>query len=206
MLVACVVALAAFEKHVRWLSDNSFWEVILSPDVPVSLRVAVTLAVLLGAAALWRLMRPSRVRWLPWAADARRHYAALGGVPPARADGFVWGEAERAGIAFRRVGRVLLALGDPAGADSDRVSAVWKLRDLAQQEGLDPAIWNAGESLLKVYAALGLSAVPLGRDGMPADGGGSQHFLMCVAEHDLPALLPTLTELADDAPQHAIAE
>ena len=30
-LVGCILALAAFERHVRWLSDNSWWEVVLSP-------------------------------------------------------------------------------------------------------------------------------------------------------------------------------
>ena len=50
----------------------------------------------------------------------------------------VLGETGRAGIPFRRVGRVMLGLGDPAGASSDRVSAIWNLRDLAQQEASTP--------------------------------------------------------------------
>ena len=50
---------------------------------------------------------------------------------------------------------------------SDRVSAIWRLRDLAQQEGLDPAFWRAGPGLLKVYGDLGLTALPLGEDGLP---------------------------------------
>ena len=79
----------------------------------------------------------------------------------------VLGEAERAGIPFRRCGRVLLGLGDPVGAEGDRVSAIWRLRDLAQQEGLDPAFWRAGPGLLKVYGDLGLTALPLGPDGLP---------------------------------------
>jgi phosphatidylglycerol lysyltransferase len=202
VLVGSVLALAAFERHVRWLDDNAFWEVILSPDVPNSLRASVALSVALGAIALWRLIRPGRVNWLPWSAQARENYAALGADPPSRADGFLWGEAERAGIVFRRIGRVMLALGDPAGADSDRVSAIWRLRDLAQQEGLDPAVWNAGPTLLKVYADLGLAAVPLGHDGLPvrSDSGAygpdaPRRFLVCVAERDLPALLPLLREM-----------
>ncbi len=73
---------------------------------------------------------------MPWNAESRLRYAALGALPPAEADGLVMGEAGRSGIPFRRVGRVLLALGDPAGAESDRVSAIWRLRDLAQPGGL----------------------------------------------------------------------
>ena len=105
----------------------------------------MALAVVLALIAIWRLLRPGKVRWLPWDAAARQRLALLGGtIPPARADGVVLGEAERAGIPFRRCGRVLLGLGDPMGAEGDRVSAIWRLRDLAQQEGLDPAFWRAG--------------------------------------------------------------
>lgn len=196
-LVVCVLALAAFERHVRWLANNSWWEVVLSRDVPNSLRASVALTVLLALGAMWRLLRPRRVTWQPWNADARLRYAALGGMPPARADGIVWGEAERAGIPFRRLGRVLLALGDPVGTDSDRISAVWRLRDLAQQEGSNPAVWWAGASLLTVYADLGLSALTLGPDGLPSDAPetGDEHYLACLAERDLPALLPLLPGL-----------
>jgi phosphatidylglycerol lysyltransferase len=107
------------------------------------------------------------------------------------------GEAGRAGIAFQRSGKVLLGLGDPAGSASDRVSAIWRLRDLAQQEGRHAAVWRAGRDLLKVYADLGLTALPLGPDGLPADeaaAGGGQ-YLCCVAERDLVALLPVLPGL-----------
>src|SRR5260370_35366692 len=67
-LIACVLALAAFEPHVRWLDSNSFWEVILSPDVPNSLRASVAVALALALAALWRLLRPGRVGARPWEA------------------------------------------------------------------------------------------------------------------------------------------
>ena len=196
-LIGCVLALALFEPHVRWLGDNSFYEVVLSPDVPNSLRVSVALTVALGLLALWRLLRPGRVAWLAWGQEARRRYAQLGALPPDGADGVVWGEADRAGIAFRRVGRVMLGLGDPVGAESDLVSAIWRMRDLAQQEGLDPAVWSAGPGLLKIYGDLGLVALPLGPDGLPTaqTDRAVARYLVCVAERDLPALLPLLAEL-----------
>ncbi len=206
-LLACVMALAMFERHVRWLGDNSFWKVILSPDVPNSLRASVALTVTLGMASLWRLLRPGRVGWLAWGAEARARSAELGATPPPAADGLVWGEAERAGIVFRRAGRLLLALGDPAGAPADRVSAVWRLRDLAQQEGRDPAIWGAAAGMLGVYADLGLAALPLGADGLLLDGAKParppERFLVCVVERDLPALLPLLVDLARQSPELA---
>ena len=201
-LAVCVLALAAFERHVRWLSDNSFWEVILSPDVSNSLRASVALTVGLGLLALWRLLRPRRVTWAPWNAEQRLRYAALGAAPPTVADGVVWGEAERAAMPFRRLGRSLLALGDPAGPGSDKVSAIWRLRDLAQQEGRGPVVWQAGRSLLPVYADLGLAALPLDGAGRLLDHGDdpahptAESFLVCRPNRDLQSLLPMLPRLA----------
>lgn len=207
VLVVCVLALASFERHVRFLADNSFWEVILSPDVSNSLRASVALTVIIAMAAMWRLLRPRRVTWSPWTGPQRLRYASLGAEPPVAADGIVWGEADRAGIPFRRLHRTLMALGDPAGADSDRISAIWRLRDLAQQERRNPAVWKAGRSLLKVYADLGLTALPLDASGRPVETSDglaevmADHYLVCVAEHELPALLASLHELRD-VPEH----
>jgi uncharacterized membrane protein YbhN (UPF0104 family) len=200
-LVLCVLALAVFERHVRWLGNDSWWNVVLSPDIPNSLRTSIAATVVLALGALWRLVRPSRVPWLSWNTDARLRYAALGGLPPAEADGIVWGEAGRAAIPFRRFGGVLLGMGDPAGAETDRASAIWRLRDLAQQEGLEPAVWRAGRGLLKIYGDLGLAALPLSASGMPrADnddeaGPHAANFLVCRAERDLDTLLLLLPEL-----------
>ena len=200
-LILCVGTLAAFEPRVRGLSENSFLEIVLSPDLPNTLRASLALALVLALVALWRLIRPGRVAWLPWAGEGRLRYAALGAIPPAEADGVVMGESGRAGIPFRRVGRVMLGLGDPAGSVSDRVSAVWNLGDLARQEGLDAAVWRAGPGLLKVYADLGLAALPLGPEGLPlperdGDAPPVRHYLCCVAERDLKQLLPLLPKLS----------
>ena len=104
-------------------------------------------------------------------------------------------------IPFRRCGRVLLGLGDPVGDEADRVSAIWRLRDLAQQEGLDAAIWHAGPELLKVYGDIGLTALPLGADGLPLPESSGEtpvveQYLVCKAERDLHLLLPELPSLA----------
>jgi phosphatidylglycerol lysyltransferase len=94
------------------------------------------------------------------------------------------------------------------GAPSDRISAIWRLRDLALQEGLDPAVWRAGPTLLKVYGDLGLTALPLGPDGdiLSEDESGGQlagQYLCCVAERDLVTLAPQLPFLAEQGLDHA---
>jgi uncharacterized membrane protein YbhN (UPF0104 family) len=200
-LVICLLALAGTRPRVHLLTNNAWWAVVMSRELPHSLRLTVALAVALALIAIWRLLRPGKVSWLPWDAKTRQRLALLGGtIPPARADGIVLGEGERAGIPFRRCGRVLLGLGDPMGAEADRVSAIWRLRDLAQQEGLDPAFWRAGPALLKVYGDLGLAALPLGEDGLPVENDAAaleaRQYLVCVAERDLKTLLPLLPQLA----------
>ena len=196
-LLFSVVWLASFEPRVRNLAQTSWWAIVLSHRAPAPIRLAVALAVLLALSARWNVIRPGRVRAVPWNAESRLRYAALGALPPHEADGLVMGELGRSGIAFRRVGRVLLGLGDPVGAESDRVSAVWRLRDLAQQEGCDAAVWRAGADLLKVYADLGLTALMLGQDGLPVAEDatvplGPRRYLCCVVERDLNVLLPLL--------------
>jgi uncharacterized membrane protein YbhN (UPF0104 family) len=219
-LIGCVLALAGFERHVHRMVENSWWEIVLSRDVPNSLRATVLVTVLLLLLATWRLIRPGRVTFSAWQRDSQLRYASFGAVPPAAADGVVWGEAERSGIPFRRLAGVLLGLGDPAGADSDRISAIWRLRDLAQQEGRRPAFWRTGPELLKVYGDLGLTALPIGADGLPFGDAVPEHllravcgtrasgetlampqFLCCMVERDFAHLAPVLASLPGvDAP------
>jgi uncharacterized membrane protein YbhN (UPF0104 family) len=197
-LLGSVMWLANFVPTVHRLARNSWWAVILSAQTPNSVRAAVALAVLLLLVALWGVIRPGRVVALPWNGEGRLRYAALGALPPPDADGLVMGELGRAGIPFRRMGHVLLGLGDPAGADSDRAAAVWRLRDLARQEGRHAAIWRAGPHMLKLYNELGMTAVPLGADGLPAKAAcdvPARQFLCCVAERDMIELVPKLSAL-----------
>jgi uncharacterized membrane protein YbhN (UPF0104 family) len=198
-LAACALTLARLEPHVRGLSDNGLFDIVLSPEVSNGTRVTLAFVVVLALFALWRLIHPVRVGWLAWAGEGRMRYASLGADPPARADGLVLGENGRAGIPFRRIGRVMLGLGDPAGSVTDRISAIWNLRDLALQEGLDPAVYRAGPELLKVYEDLGLSPLPLGPDGLllpdTADPSRASEYLCCVAERDLALLAPSLPEI-----------
>jgi uncharacterized membrane protein YbhN (UPF0104 family) len=193
-LAACVLLLAGFARRTPAMTGLPWWEIIFDPDMPASSRVAVALAVALGLYAIWSLIRPGLVTAQPWNDASRARFTSLGGTPPEHADGLIWGEAERAAIPFRRYGRILLGLGDPIGDPADRIAAIWRLRDLAVQEGCDPAFWRAGPDLLGVYADLGLTALPLGPDDQPLPASAedttmAEHYLVCVAERDLSTLL-----------------
>jgi len=196
-LVLGVLGVVGFRRHIAGLTADAWWEIVLAPGVPVGLRVSVALTVVPALIAVWALLRPGRTAWQTWDMAAQRRFAGLGAAPPARADGLVWGESGRAAIPFLRRGRVLLGLGDPAGASGDRISAVWRLRDLAEQEGRDPAIWRAGPELLKIYADLGLTGLPLGPDGLPEAADRvppAGLYLVCAAERDLGLLVALLPD------------
>ncbi len=192
-------SLLLFDRRVLGLADGTFWAAILSPDLPNSIRVTIAVAVLVAAVAIWRLIRPGTVAVLDWNGAARQRYGALGATPPADADGMVTGEADRAAIPFLRIENLLLGLGDPVGAEADRPSAIWRLRDLAEQEGRHLAVWRAGGSMLKIYSDLGLTSLPLDARGIPeaapTQGQPSCGYLCCVAERDLQRLLPLLPTL-----------
>ena len=174
--------------------EMSWWGVVLSGETPDSLRFAVGLAgvLLLGAAVL--LLRPARVVALPYDEAMRQRLVALGAVAPVvgGADGAIFGEADRAGFAFVKREGIWLALGDPAGEERDRISAIWRFRDVCARAGVDPAFWRAGPALLRVYADIGLTPFPL-------EGGtaGPLH-LLCRPERDIEALLPLLPKVDDD--------
>lgn len=194
-LLGSVAWLANFEPQVRSLARTSWWAVVASRHAPNSVRMALALAVLLLLSALWGVIRPGRVRPLAWNGASRLRYAGMGAIAPPDADGMVLGEAGRAALPFRRVGNLLLGLGDPAGAEGDRQSAVRRLRDLAQQEGRDIAVWRVGPELLRKYADLGLTPLPLGADGLPVQGSEARFYLCCVPDRDLGELLPVLPTL-----------
>ena len=201
VLGLCLFALATNRPQTLAMSNNAFWAVIMSTEMSSTVRLTVAISMLLGLSAIWLLIRPGRVRYMPWDLNARRLLREWGAGLDQSADGIVLGEAAKAAIPFRRCGRVLLGLGDPVGEASDQVSAIWRLRDLAEQEGLDAAVWHAGPGLLKIYGDLGLTALPLGPDGLPlpeseGDTPASDQYLVCVAERDLNLLLPVLPVLA----------
>jgi uncharacterized membrane protein YbhN (UPF0104 family) len=185
-VVACALTLALVAYGGR-VAEESWWGAVLSPLAPDSLRFTVGLAGVLLLVAAVRLLRPARFAPVPYDEAARVRLRALGAEAPPDADGAVFGEAGRAGFAFLRREGVWLALGDPAGEERDRISAVWRFRDICERAGVDPAFWRAGPDLLRVYGDIGLTAFPLEREE-----GEAQRWLACNAERDLERLMTVL--------------
>ncbi len=191
LLLACLVTLGRTGPDVTAMADNGWLELVLGRGMTARTRLSVGLSVLVGLLAIARLILPGRVAPLPWTGETETAYLALtpsgAELPPAspgRPDGLMTGETGRALLPFRRLNRLLIGLGDPAGHRSDQVSAIWRLRDLAVQEGREPIFWRVGSALLDVYADLGLEAWPLDER--------ASAFLCCPAQR-VEALLALLT-------------
>ena len=113
-------------------------------------------------------------------------------MAPPVADGAVFGDSGAAGFAFLKRNGVWLALGDPRGETSDRISAIWRFRDLCEAARVDPAVWSVGPDLQRVYADIGLTVFPTVDD--PA---ASPTLIACRAEHDIDNLRLLLPERQD---------
>jgi phosphatidylglycerol lysyltransferase len=183
----CAILLAAVSYGGR-VGDESWVEVVASPLAPDSLRFTVGVAAVLLLVATVRLLRPVKHRAADWTEETRARLRALGGTLPEHADGAVFGEAGRAGFAFVKRDGIWLALGDPAGEERDRISAIWRFRDICERAGVDAAFWRVTPALLRVYGDIGLTAFPLAAP--PA--GEPQRYLACRAEKDLEKLLALL--------------
>jgi phosphatidylglycerol lysyltransferase len=188
-LCALMLALVSYGGKV---AGDSWWGVVVSPLAPDSLRFSVGLAAVLLLVAAVRLLRPARLHPVPWDAEVRARLKGLGAEAPEVADGAVFGEAGRAGFGFVRRDGIWLALGDPAGEERDRISAIWRFRDMCEREGVDAAFWRVGPGLLRVYGDIGLTAFPI---GAPKPGDGPR-YLACRAEKDLETLMPLLPATA----------
>ncbi|AQU88291.1 transporter [Komagataeibacter nataicola] len=171
LLISSVVVLVLAGPHDS--AGGSWWEIMLFATRPGIAQWTLGLAVMLGLVMIVRLVRPGRIHVLPWNKQGQARYRALdhaldgvGQVTPAPS-GLIPGARRQALLPFVRLGPYLVGLGDPAGHADDCTSAIWWLRDLAVQEGCQPAFWHVGTSMLAVYNELGLTPWPLTEEGAP---------------------------------------
>jgi len=167
ILSLCGVAVFAVERHL----GVSWWRELLHGAYAGKARWVVGGSAVLCLLAIVQMIRVGRAPVLPWTKDnAERYYDldhALAEFGPRPPNGVLFGEAGRAAIPFLRTTRFIIGLGDPAGQAKFCVTAIWRLRDLALQEGRHLVFIRIGETMQTVYCDLGLSVC---RNG-PGDAG-----------------------------------
>lgn len=179
----------AWVAHQRHLGPI-WWRAMIHDAHTAKGRWFMGVSALFCLLALWRALRSTRVRPSPWLTTQAVSYACLSerglerlllnidGLAP---EGVVYDETRRAAIAFQKLGSFLLALGSPVGNERQRIAAIWRLHDYAQQEGRPLAVVQADESYREVYADIGLSI------GRPVYEG----WMFCSIEA-YPQLMPIL--------------
>ena len=187
-VVSICAILLALVSYGGKVGDDSWLEVVVSPLAPDSLRFTVGLAEVLLLVGMARLLRPVKQRPAPWTPEVRARLRGFGGAAPEVADGAIFGDAGRAGLAFMKRDGVWLAIGDPVGEERDRISAIWRFRDICERAGVEPAFWQVTPALLRIYGDIGLTAFPLA----PPKAGEPQRYLACRAEKDLEKLMALL--------------
>ncbi|WP_407066094.1 lysylphosphatidylglycerol synthase domain-containing protein [Acetobacter sp.] len=158
LLIGCALLIGTHRE-----ATDSWWELFVSEGSHA--RWIVTVAGALALLVIASLARPGRVIVRPWnEKNAEWYYAlehAIAPIPGGVVHGMVAGETGTAAMPFRRRGNFVIGLGDPAGDDADAPSVIWRLRDLALQEGLQAVFWRTGEVFLPVYDDIGLVSWPL---------------------------------------------
>jgi len=194
-----LAALRSFEITPR---GDTLLEFVLWGDAPRGLRATAAAAIALLLFGLTHFLRPRQLAEMPIDAVMMARLAALArGRRVPNGHGIVFGDRGAAALVYVRRDGVWLALGDALGDPEDRATAIWRFRDLCEQNRVDPAFYGVSPDDLSVYDELGQTAFPLGPDGLPlppspGDAPATEAYLVCRAERDLKLLLPQLPELA----------
>lgn len=168
------VGVFALQHHM----GDAWWRSLIYDAHTSVVRWALGISAILGIIALVQMMRRGHILIHPWCAESETRYRsldhALDELGPRRPSGLLLNENGRAGIPFLRTGRFIIGVGDPAGAERDCIAAIWRLRDLAMEEGRHPVFIRVGQTLLGVYYDLGMTVCP--------NGPGGAGTLCCLAQ------------------------
>ncbi|MCQ9154761.1 lysylphosphatidylglycerol synthase domain-containing protein [Acidomonas methanolica] len=177
------LGLFAMRRHM----GVAWWHSLIFDAHTSVARWALGISALLALAAVVQMMRRGRIPIRVWDSESESWYGrldhALDEIGPRRPSGLLVDESGKSGIPFLRTGRFIIGLGDPAGAQHACVAAIWRLRDLALQEGRHPAFIRVGQALLDVYYDIGLTVLP--HVGLL---GGT----LCCLPQDIPAVQAAL--------------
>ncbi|MFF9847515.1 phosphatidylglycerol lysyltransferase domain-containing protein [Streptomyces litmocidini] len=160
-------------RLVTLASDSSEFDGIHTPGwVDVTINIMSTLllfAVLFAAFRSRRAVDPlteedeERLRLL---LDKQGERDSLGYFALRREKSVVWSPSEKAAIAYRVVGGVSLASGDPIGDPEAWPGAIEPWLAEAREHGWIPAVMGASEEAGVIYARHGLDALELGDEAI----------------------------------------
>lgn len=172
LVLLCSVWLGFFAyKHVEY-SNELWWRFSLSQGAPRFMRATVgTIGALLFFAA-WRLLRPAAPEpVLPGAVEMDRVASVVEASPLTYAHlamlgdkSFLFSDTGRAFLMYAVQGRSWVVMGDPVGADDDKVELCWTFRELCDRHGGWPVFYQVRPETLHIYLDMGLTLMKLGEE------------------------------------------
>lgn len=140
---------------------QGWWHALIYEAHTSVIRWALAISAVFGLIAVAQMTRRGRVRIRAWNEESASVYRtldhALEEFGPRRPNGLLLDETGKAAIPFMRTGRFIIGLGDPAGPERESIAAIWRLRDLALQEGRRLAFIKIGDALESVYNDIGMT-------------------------------------------------
>jgi phosphatidylglycerol lysyltransferase len=169
LLVTAAALLVFVLKNVDY-AHHLWWEFEITEDAPRSLRGLVALLLATGAAALWYLLRPQRVKLTAPTPDDMRQARAIVASQPMPYSNLVelgdkslmFSEDGRAFIMYSRQGRSWVALFDPVGPEETWPDLIWRFIETARAAGGRAAFYETRPDTLSLYIDAGMRVVKLG--------------------------------------------
>lgn len=172
---AAAVALSAwagFFAYARTPYGNDlWWQFAIDANAPRFLRATLGATVLLGAAALWRLLSWHRTPAATGALDPAVAERALAAATRTDANlaftgdkSFVTSASGDAFLMYRVQGRTWVVMGDPVGPRAAWSELAWAARRACDAAGGRLCFYQASEAMLPLIVELGLEAIKYGEE------------------------------------------
>ncbi len=158
-------------RHVPY-ADSLWSEFAFETHAPRSLRAVLAAAVLAGAYALWRLLRPAPPEFVPLAPeDYERAAKLIEQCPDTTANLALLGDKNlmfdatgTAFIMYEVSGSSWVAMGDPVGSPAACENLAWVFLEQCDRAAASPVFYQVSAENLALYVDLGLSLIKLGEE------------------------------------------
>ena len=137
-------------------------------------RAVVGAAALVGFIALWRLSRRRRLKPLPPSPqELEQAHRVVSRVPETNANlallgdkSLLWSRSGESFLMFTARDRIWVALGDPAGEESEKAELAWQFREMSERNGASSVFYAATDRYLPLYLDQGMATFKLGEQAI----------------------------------------
>ena len=175
LLVIAAAAWLGIVVHQNVAYRNElWWQFAFESDAPRMLRAVLVCILALGTFGFARLLWPRAAK--PIVASDEQRTAALGIiVHAAHVDAnlallpdkqLLFADNNAGLLMYQRSGPCLVAMGDPIGTGQAQQQLAWRLREIADRDGLHAVFYQISAQNLPIYLDMGMSLSKLGEEAV----------------------------------------